>query len=67
MFAGVVVFLVIWLIHGLLYRWRATRLSDAAVERSLERVATPGYDAVMRIAARLRGTAPRRLNGEYRR
>lgn len=57
-FAGVVVFLVIWLTHGLLYRWRATRLSDAAVERSLERVATPGYDAVMRIAARLRGVAP---------
>jgi lipid A 4'-phosphatase len=57
-FAGIVVFLVIWLIHGLLYRWRATRLSDAAVERSLERVATPGYDAVIRIVSRLRGTAP---------
>lgn len=57
-FAGVVVFLVIWLTHGLLYRWRSTRLTDAAVEHSLERVATPGYDAVMRIAARLRGTAP---------
>jgi lipid A 4'-phosphatase len=54
-FSGVVVFLVIWLTHGLLYRWRSTRLTDAAVERSLERVATPGYDAVMRIAARLRG------------
>jgi membrane-associated PAP2 superfamily phosphatase len=58
-FSGVVVFLVIWLVHGLLYRWRATRLTDADVERSLERVATPGYDAVMRIAARIRGTAPR--------
>ena len=58
-FGGVVVFLVIWLTHGLLYRWRATRLSDAAVERSLERVATPGYDAVMRIVSRLRGTTPR--------
>ena len=58
-FAGVVVFLVIWLTHGLLYRWRATRLSDAAVEHALERVGTPGYDAVMWIAARLRGSAPK--------
>ncbi len=32
-FGGVVVFLVIWLVHGLLYRWRATRLTDAGVER----------------------------------
>lgn len=58
-FSGVVVFLVIWLMHGLLYRWRATRLTDADVERSLERMAMPGYDALMRIAARIRGTAPR--------
>jgi lipid A 4'-phosphatase len=58
-FSGVVVFLVIWLVHGLLYRWRTTRLTDADVERSLERMAMPGYDAVMRIAARIRGAAPR--------
>jgi membrane-associated PAP2 superfamily phosphatase len=58
-FGGIVVFLLIWLVHGLLYRWRKTRVSDAAVERSLERIATPGYDAVMRIAARIRGAAPR--------
>ncbi len=66
-FSGVVVFLLIWLVHGLLYRWRPTRLSDADVERSIERLAMPGYDAllrpgydaVMRLAARLRGTAPR--------
>ena len=58
-FAGVVVFLLIWLVHGLLYRWRATRLTDAGVEHALERIGTPGYDAVMRIAARIRGAAPR--------
>lgn len=58
-FGGIVVFLVIWLVHGWLYRWRRTRLSDADVERSLERIATPGYDAVARIAARIRGAAPR--------
>lgn len=58
-FAGVVVFLVIWLVHGLLYRWRTTRLSDDAVERSLERIATPAYNAVMHLIARLRGAPPR--------
>jgi lipid A 4'-phosphatase len=57
-FGGVLVFLLIWTVHGLLYRWR-TRLSDAGVERALERVAMPGYDAVMRIAARIRAGAPR--------
>ena len=58
-FGGVVVFLVIWLVHGLLYRWRSTRLTDAGVEHALERIATPGYDALMRLAARLRSTAPK--------
>jgi lipid A 4'-phosphatase len=41
-FAGVFTFLVIWLTHGLLYRWRATRISDAAVERALERLRGKG-------------------------
>ena len=36
-FAGVFMFLLIWLVHGLLYRWRATRITDADVERALER------------------------------
>ncbi len=58
-FGAVVVFLLIWLVHGLLYRWRPTRLSDAGVEHALERIVRPGYDAVMRIAARIRGAAPR--------
>jgi membrane-associated PAP2 superfamily phosphatase len=37
-FAGVFTFLVIWLTHGLLYRWRPTRITDAAVERVIERL-----------------------------
>jgi membrane-associated PAP2 superfamily phosphatase len=36
-FAGVFTFLVIWLTHGWLYRWRPTRITDAAVERVLTR------------------------------
>jgi len=38
-FAGVFTFLVIWLAYGWLYRWRPTRITDAAVEEALERVA----------------------------
>jgi membrane-associated PAP2 superfamily phosphatase len=35
-FAGVFSFLVIWVVHGWLYRWPRTRISDEAVERALE-------------------------------
>jgi membrane-associated PAP2 superfamily phosphatase len=34
-FAGVFIFLLIWATHGLLFRWPATRPTDAAVERPL--------------------------------
>ncbi len=34
-FAGVFTFLLIWLVHGLLFRWPATRITDEAVERLL--------------------------------
>jgi len=36
-FAGVFMFLAVWTLHGLIYRWRGTRLTDEAVERPLER------------------------------
>jgi lipid A 4'-phosphatase len=34
-FAGVFMFLLIWIMHGLIYRWRATRLSEDALQRLL--------------------------------
>ncbi len=34
-FAGVFMFLVAWTLHGLIYRWRRTRLTDEAIERPL--------------------------------
>jgi lipid A 4'-phosphatase len=34
-FAGVLMFLLVWIAHGLFYRWR-TRPSDEALERALE-------------------------------
>jgi membrane-associated PAP2 superfamily phosphatase len=37
-FAGVFTFLVIWLVHGSLYRWPRTRITDQAVEDAIERM-----------------------------
>jgi lipid A 4'-phosphatase len=37
-FAGVFVFLVIWLVHGSLYRWPRTRITDEVVEKKIERM-----------------------------
>ena len=45
-FAGVFTFLIVWLVHGLIYRWPRTRLTDEGVERALERIAMPGYEFV---------------------
>ncbi len=38
MFAGVFTFLVIWAMHGVLYRWRRTPITDKAVERAIARL-----------------------------
>jgi membrane-associated PAP2 superfamily phosphatase len=43
-FAGVFTFLIIWLVHGLIYRWPRSRLTDEGVERAIERLALPGHD-----------------------
>ncbi|MGJ4953775.1 phosphatase PAP2 family protein [Bradyrhizobium sp. HKCCYLS20291] len=41
--AGLVTFVVIWLLHGYIYRWPATRLTDAGIDAALTRIAGPGY------------------------
>jgi membrane-associated phospholipid phosphatase len=41
--AGLVSFLVIWLAYAWIYRWPATRLSDADIETALARLGSPGY------------------------
>jgi lipid A 4'-phosphatase len=38
-FAGVFMFLLIWLVHGLIYRWPRTRLSEETLEASVTHVA----------------------------
>ncbi|MCC8942673.1 phosphatase PAP2 family protein [Bradyrhizobium sp. Arg68] len=46
--AGVVSFLVVWLFYALIYRWAATRLTDAQVDAALTRLAMPGYRLMQR-------------------
>src|SRR5262249_12420665 len=54
-FSGVFIFLVTWILHGVLYRWRPTRIADATVERALERLSLPIWRAAANIIARARG------------
>jgi lipid A 4'-phosphatase len=53
-FSGVFVFIVVWIIHGTLYRWRATRSSDEAIERAIERATMPVWRAAGRLLRRVR-------------
>jgi membrane-associated PAP2 superfamily phosphatase len=48
-FAGVIAFLVIFTVHGWLYRWQPTRISDETVERVLQRMAKAPGKALRRI------------------
>lgn len=50
--SGLVSFLVIWLTYALIYRWPATRLSDAAVDAALTRLALPGWRRMRRLLRR---------------
>lgn len=42
-FAGVITFVIIWLAYNLLYRREPLRLSDAAIEGAIERLARPRF------------------------
>ena len=37
-FAGVLTALVVWLLHGLIYRWPPTRVSESQAEQSVDAV-----------------------------
>lgn len=43
MIAGLASFLVIWLVHGWIYRWPRTRMTDEGIDRWLTKLAWPGY------------------------
>jgi membrane-associated PAP2 superfamily phosphatase len=63
-FAGVFTFLIVWIVHGLIYRWPRTRLDDETIERDLERPAKHLHKARVWIAEALgawfRGTKDRK-------
>jgi lipid A 4'-phosphatase len=56
-FAGVIAFIIVWIVHGLLYRWPATRSSDQAIEdaiaalvRAVRRPLRPAWNLFHRVA-----------------
>jgi lipid A 4'-phosphatase len=54
-FAGIFTFMLIWLTHGLLFRWAATRPTDQAVERSLAQAGEAIGGAFTAVLRRLGG------------
>jgi lipid A 4'-phosphatase len=56
--AGLVTFLVIWLAYALIYRWSATRLTDARIDAALTRLAWPGFRWTQRRLGREVGPRP---------
>jgi lipid A 4'-phosphatase len=55
-FAGVLTYLLIWLVHGLIYRWPSTRIDEKSLERRLARI---GEWLGARITALFNGIARR--------
>ena len=56
--AGLVTFLVIWLAHGIIYRWPSTRLTDAGIDAALTKAAWPGYRFMQKWRGRDVGPKP---------
>jgi len=52
-FAGILIFLLNWLLHGAMFRWAATRISDDAVERPLANIGRRIRSGVTALARRL--------------
>ena len=50
-FAGVFAFLVIWMVHGWLYRWRPARMPDEAVEEAVAWLARAPQAALSRLGS----------------
>jgi membrane-associated PAP2 superfamily phosphatase len=59
LFSGTVSFIVIWLVHGWIYRWPSTRFTDRDVDAALTRFAWPGYRWIQKRLGRDVGPSPR--------
>jgi lipid A 4'-phosphatase len=60
-FSGVFTFLIIWVVHGLLYRWPRPAISDAALESAMERTVQPMHVALAHLVSFL-GALLRRIS-----
>jgi membrane-associated phospholipid phosphatase len=56
-FAGVFMFIVVWIGHGLIYRWPRTRLDESRVEGFLSQAGEAFRAALSALSARLTGRA----------
>lgn len=59
LFSGTMSFIVIWLVHGWIYRWPSTRLTDRGIDAALTRFAWPGYRWMQKRLGRDVGRSPR--------
>ena len=53
-FSGVFTFLIIWVVHGLVYRWPRPAISDAALETAIGRTSAPIHVGLANAVAFLR-------------
>jgi lipid A 4'-phosphatase len=60
--AGLVTFLVIWLAYAYIYRWPATRLSDAGIDAALTKLVWPAYLWRQRLFGRPAASKPSFVN-----
>ena len=58
MFSGVFTFLIVWLMHALIYRWPSTRLSDQRIDAAMTRMAWPAYRRLQKWRGRDVGPKP---------
>jgi lipid A 4'-phosphatase len=54
-FAGLIMYLLQWTLHGLIFRWRATRMAEQAVEQALARAGEALRDALAALTRRIGG------------
>jgi membrane-associated PAP2 superfamily phosphatase len=52
-FAGVFMYLVVWMVHGLIFRWRTNRMGEDTVERTLARRGAAMRNAFAALARRI--------------
>lgn len=55
LFAGVFSFLIIWTVHGIIFRWRLTRLTEEGLEYAMEWTALLPYTLARWLRAKWRG------------